>query len=191
MTACRNRVPAIRGPPGQHTFGDRSLWLLCPLYSCSMRGTASGCSAPTRLDRRFFSLDEKPSSMAREIARRRRVMSLRLSPWAASCLRYVKPDHLTIYGQEFDQPSPLLVAQARNEFGERVEVRLVRQFPVASATGSATGGIVRRTLFACTGYNGSLTGLQPGGWRFDPARLHLTPFIASSYVMKNLRRISI
>ena len=40
--------------------------------------------------------------------------------------------------------------------------------------GVQRAGGARRNLFPSIGYDGSLTGLQPGGWRFDPARLQLT-----------------
>jgi hypothetical protein len=77
--------------------------------------------------------------------------------------------------EQVDEAPPLLVAQARNEVGEGIVFRC----RVVSATGSATRTLARRNFFVFNGYNGRRSGLQPGGWRFDPGRLHPKLFAAN------------
>ncbi len=83
----------------------------------------------------------------------------------------------------------MLGGQSCDEFGKGGLARVIRQFGVFSATGSATSHLARRNLFVYTGCNGRRPGLQPGGWRFDPARLHLTSSGRSSSVICSCSRL--
>jgi hypothetical protein len=82
--------------------------------------------------------------------------------------------------EQVDEAAALLIAEACNERGERVSVHRLLAF---SATWSATSRVARRNLFVFNGCNGRRSGLQPGGCRFDPGRLHLRQSIRSIYVI--------
>ena len=75
---------------------------------------------------------------------------------------------LLFTAEEFEQASALLGAQACNEGNEGLGRG-------RGATIGATAGLCRRKCLWGITCDRSLSGLQPGGCRFDPLRLHLTP----------------